>query len=65
MQSKLQVIKRCLGKRYFVIKDINNYNGEIGIVSSIIDENTVRISYRNEAAENVSIFNLRNPDQEF
>jgi hypothetical protein len=65
MQSKLQALKRCIGKRYFVIKDINTYSGEIGIVSSVIDEGTVQISYRNENSEKVSIFNLRNPDQEY
>jgi small nuclear ribonucleoprotein (snRNP)-like protein len=62
--QKLNILKRMVGKRVAVIVNYNTLDYFYGEVSSVIDEcNVVVKNDRNEDSK-VSIFDIRNPNQE-
>lgn len=61
-KTKFNVLKRILGKKMFVITNSLTEDGYCGIVSKIIDHETVQI-FSDKKEENVSIFDLRNPSR--
>jgi small nuclear ribonucleoprotein (snRNP)-like protein len=62
--QKLNVLKRIVGKRVAVILNHNTFDCFYGEVSSVVDEyNVVVKNDRNEDSK-VSIFDIRNPNQE-
>lgn len=64
MQTKSQVIKKTLGKKYIYIKSYYPLETELGFVKSIVDDFNVNLSLKDDSIEKVSIFDLRNPEQD-
>jgi len=64
MQSKEQVLKKTLGKKYIFIKSYFPLETEICTIKSIIDADTVSALFKDESIQKVSIFDLRNPEQD-
>jgi hypothetical protein len=64
MQSKEQALKKTIGKRYLFIRSYYPLETEIGIVKSVVDGSNVSMSFRGDTLEKVSIFDLRNPEQD-
>ena len=64
MNNKIYYTKKMIGKRVAVIEDYETSNFWFGTVESIKDEQTLIVKNENEEKIEVSIFNVRNPNQE-
>jgi len=63
-KAKVNILKRMLGKRVFVITNPVTEEGYCGVVNKVVDHETLNIfSERREA--NVSIFNIRTPNRTY
>jgi hypothetical protein len=63
--QKLNVLKRILGKKMVVIKDFYKNLYYYGTIQSIIDSSNVKVKNPQGDIEDVSIFNLRSPSNEY
>ena len=62
--QKANILKKITGKRFAVITNHLNLDHFFGEVSSIIDEENVIVKTDKGEEFNISIFDLRNPNQE-
>lgn len=62
IKTKVNILKRILGKKMFVITNSITQEGYCGMVNKVIDHQTVSI-LSDKKEENVSIFDLRNPSR--
>ena len=61
-KTKLNILKRMMGKRVFVVTNSLTDEGYCGIVNKIIDHNTLSI-ISDKREDNVSIFDVRTPSR--
>lgn len=62
--QKLNILKRMLGKRVAVITNYNTLDHFYGEVAEVIDESNLIIKSDKNEDIKVSIFDVRNPNQE-
>ena len=62
--QKLNILKRMIGKRVAVIVNYNTLDYFYGEVTSVIDESNVAVKNDRNEDSKVSIFDIRNPNQE-
>jgi len=63
-QNSLNVNKRMIGKRVFIITDYLKYQGSIGIVTNVINDKTFEIEIDN-TNNKISIYDIRSIPYEF
>lgn len=59
---KVNILKRMLGKKVFVVTNSLTDEGYCGIVNRVVDHQTVNI-FTDKKDENVSIFDVRTPSR--
>lgn len=59
--NKLNILKKCLSKRYIVIHNQDLSTLSEGEAVDIIDETTLKLKFQDNKYKEVSIFDLRNP----
>jgi hypothetical protein len=59
---KVNILKRMLGKRVFVVTNSLTDEGYCGIVNRVVDHQTVNV-FTDKKDENVSIFDVRTPSR--
>lgn len=59
---KTNILKRCIGKRYMVLSDAGYFLAE---AIKVIDDSNLLLKNREGALVQASIFDIRNPNQEF
>ena len=59
---KLNILKKMLGKKVFVITNSLTEEGYCGIINKIIDHENVQV-FTEKKEENVSIFDIRTPSR--
>jgi len=62
IKTKVNILKRMLGKRVFVITNSITEEGYCGIVNKVINHETIHV-ISDKKEENVSIFNVRSPSR--
>ena len=62
IKTKVNILKRMLGKRVFVVTNSITDEGYCGIVNKVIDHQTLNI-FSEKKEENVSIFDVRTPSR--
>lgn len=63
--SKLNVLKKVIGKKMVIIKDHAKKNYYYGVIESVIDEANVSVRSPIGEIEKISIFDLRSPSHEY
>jgi hypothetical protein len=63
--SKLNVLKKVVGKKMVIIKDHIKKNYYYGMVESVVDECNVNVRSPLGEIEKISIFDLRSPSNEY
>lgn len=61
-KTKMNILKKMMGKRVFVITNSITNEGYCGIVNKVIDHETLSV-FSDKKEENVSIFNVRTPSR--
>lgn len=61
-KTKINILKRMLGKRVFVVTNSLIDEGYCGIVNNVIDHETVNV-LSDKTEIGVSIFNIRTPSR--
>lgn len=61
-KTKVNILKRIIGKRVFVVTNSLTDEGYCGVVNKVIDHETVMI-FTDKKDETVSIFDIRNPSR--
>lgn len=61
-KTKLNILKRMLGKRVFVVTNSLTDEGYCGIVNKVINHETLSV-FSDKAEINVSIFDIRTPSR--
>jgi len=59
---KINILKRMLGKKVFIITNSITEEGYCGLVNRVVDHETLNI-INDRKEENVSIFNVRSPSR--
>lgn len=59
--NKLNVLKKCLNKRYIVINNQDLSTLSEGEAVDIINDTTLKLKFQDNKYKEVSIFDLRNP----
>lgn len=63
-KTKINILKRMIGHRVFVITNSLSEEGYCGIISKILTEDTVVVSsFKNRDDKEVSIFDIRTPSR--
>lgn len=62
---KINILKKCIGKRYVIITDHKKNNYYFGEVRSVVDENNVIVQKNESHSEQVNIFDIRSPTKEY
>ena len=65
MINKLNILKKMLHKKIFVITDHEKCEGYIGYVQDIKDENNLLVKNQTESLSKVNIFDVRSIPYEF
>lgn len=61
-KTKLNILKRMMGKRVFIVTNSLTDEGYCGIVNKVVDHETLGI-VSDKREENVSIFDVRTPSR--
>jgi hypothetical protein len=61
-KTKINILKRMLGKKVFVITNSLTQEGYCGLVNKVIDHETLNI-FNDKKEQNVSIFDVRSPSR--
>lgn len=62
---KMNILKKCLGRRYVIITDHKKNSFYFGEAKEVIDENTLLIEKAKNQTEKVSIFDIRSPSKDY
>lgn len=63
--QKLNVLKKCIGRRYVILKDQIKNNFYFGQAKDIVDENHLLILKNDNTLEKVNIFDIRAPSKDY
>lgn len=61
-KTKVNILKRMIGKRVFVITNSLTDEGYCGVVNKVIDDETLGV-LTDKKEEKISIFDVRNPSR--
>jgi hypothetical protein len=61
-KTKINILKKMIGKRVFIVVNSLLDEGYCGIVNKVIDHETLSI-INEKMEQNVSIFDIRNPSR--
>lgn len=61
-KTRVNILKRMIGKRVFVITNPLTDEGYCGLVNKVIDHETLSV-FTDKKDENVSIFDVRTPSR--
>lgn len=61
-KTKMNILKRMIGKKVFVITNSLTQEGYCGLVNKVIDHETLNI-FNDKKEQNVSIFDVRSPSR--
>lgn len=61
-KTKVNILRKMLGKRVFIITNSTTDEGYCGIVNKVIDHETLGI-ISDKHEENISIFDIRTPSR--
>lgn len=61
-KTKVNILKKMMGKRVFIITNSITNEGYCGIVNKVIDHETVGV-ISDKKEDNVSIFDIRTPSR--
>jgi len=62
---KLNVLKKCIGKRYVIISDHIKNVYSFGEVKEVVDENHVLVERSKNKMEKINIFDIRSPSKDY
>ena len=61
-KTKVNILKRMIGKKVFVITNSLTQEGYCGLVNRVVDHETLNV-FNDKKEQNVSIFDIRSPSR--